>query len=388
MRNIKYFTSDTIEELPWPETEEGVYAKKFLLPLIKDGPTNFVDNAHTNMGVLLMDDVVLPLTVNYTSYPQNPLLETQATSVASPSYICSPSSQYVGFGAEIYGKKNRLFKTCFATLDKLFQWAKLDKVVMVNNWLFATNLYPELTFEQVKTISHFLRERFPNYTILFRSVNPAYDLKLYLSLRKLGFSMSVNRAVYISEDFEAIFQSRMFKSDLKILKSSPYQILENDNIQENQFQRLVDLYRYLYIDKYSKFNPQFNKKFIELLLRTKTLHFKALEKDGKIDAVMGYFIRRNVITSPLFGYDTTLPQELGLYRQISTLLALEAKERNCLLNHSSGAGSYKKLRRAKPVLEYIAIDTKTAPLRQKAVWSLMKNMMNLFAESFMNKIDL
>ena len=57
----------------------------------------------------------------------------------------------------------------------------------------------------------------------------------------------------------------------------------------------------------------------------------------------------------VFGYDTTLPQNLGLYRRLMALLYVEAQRRDCRLHLSSGAGTFKRGRGGVPHQEYSAI---------------------------------
>ena len=50
--------------------------------------------------------------------------------------------------------------------------------------------------------------------------------------------------------------------------------------------------------------------------------------NGRLDGVVGCFVRNNVISSPLVGYDTTLPIDLGLYRMLSAIVLGEAARRD------------------------------------------------------------
>ena len=180
----------------------------------------------------------------------------------------------------------------------------------------------------------------------------------------------------------------MFKSDLKIVKSSQYEVINNDQIHKADYSRILDLYRDLYITKYTSYSPQLNLNFIELAVKNKILNMKALRKDGKIDAVMGYFARNGVATSPIFGYDLSLPQDLGLYRIISTLLTLEAKDKGLIVNQSAGAGQYKRLRRAESDIEYTAVYSRHLPFARRLPWYFMKTVINGIGLPVMRYFDL
>ena len=78
---------------------------------------------------------------------------------------------------------------------------------------------------------------------------------------------------------------------------------------------------------------------------------------------MGFFIRNGAMTQPLFGYDTSLPQEEGLYRLLTLITLQEGVQRNLLVHASGGVGKFKKVRGGKSVTEYNAVFTSIYPLR-------------------------
>ena len=67
--------------------------------------------------------------------------------------------------------------------------------------------------------------------------------------------------------------------------------------------------------------------------------------DG-IMAVIGFWEVDGVMTTPLFGYDTDAPAELGLYRMASWMVSISGKELNLLVNASGGVGAFKRQRGA------------------------------------------
>lgn len=376
---IELYNARTIDDLPWPDNEEGEYAKKFLLPFIKNGPDTYIENVNTELLALLIDDHVLPVTV---SYPQQ-----------SNCFVCSPSSFYGGFSRErVEAIENQQLRGVLSPVVNLLHTSlkkgNIDSVVYVNNWLLSTNLYPELTDEQMKRIRDRLVKEYPDHAIAFRSINEMDSVHCYRALVNSGFQLVAARPVYyVDASKDDHFKSRMVKSDLKILRNTEYEIIDSTELGPGDISRIVEIYRKLYVDKYSHLNPKLTEKFIKLCIENKLLNFKFLRKDGRIDAVLGYIVRNGVINSPLFGYDTSLPKELGLYRMISVLLSLEAKERGALLHMSSGAGSYKMLRRAKPYIEYNAVYTKHLKLSRRLSWSILKTLMNRVASPIMVKLD-
>lgn len=376
---IELYDKTTIHLLPWEQCEEGAYAKRFLLPLILHGPDTYIQNVKTTLYVLRVDQWILPVTVS----------EVEAKNC----YVCSPYAFYGGFTGEKVDKlQNPILRTglkpLVATYKEGLRQARLDKIVLVNNWLLATNLYPPFEERQVAQIRDLLIERFPSHAIGFRSINPYDNSRSFETLTHCHFKMMAARPVYFVDTHDPDhYKSRMFRSDLKILESTSYEIIENRDVQDTDIPRLVELYRMLYVDKYSSLNPELTPKFIELIIKEDLLTVKLLRKEGRIDAMMGYYERNGVVTSPLFGYDTSLPQELGLYRMISCILSLEAKKRGALLNMSAGAGSYKTLRRAKANIESIAIYTDHLRFPRRLPWLLLRTLINRVGAPLMLKLD-
>jgi hypothetical protein len=66
------------------------------------------------------------------------------------------------------------------------------------------------------------------------------------------------------------------------------------------------------LEKYCRNNPQFNTHFLELALKHKTLQIRVLRKAGKIDGVLGFDEINGVMTTPVLGYDPSLPESVGL----------------------------------------------------------------------------
>lgn len=376
---VQLYDVNTIDSLSWPSTEDGAYAHKVLYPLIKNGVRHYIDNIDTEMKVLRIDDLVLPITVNESQYEN--------------SYVCSPYGHYVIYTFEFLSNlKSRVLggalKILIKSLGKVLRWGNINRVVIVNNWMFSTNLYPQITQEQIQQIKKFLENRFPSHAILFRSVHTFKDNGLYQSLKRNKFNLIASRQVYLLNTHdEAVFQTRIFKSDLKLLRECDSEVISHRQLSLDDVPKISAFYNSIYLDKHSKQNPQLNSNFIKLALENQVLHLKALRKEGSISAVVGYFCRNGTMTSPFLGYDTSLPQNNKLYRLASTLLTLEAKERKLLLHLSSGAHFYKKIRRAEGNIEYMAVYHKHLPFVRRFPWYVLQGIINSIGIPFMKYAD-
>ncbi|MBS4168433.1 hypothetical protein [Parachlamydia sp. AcF125] len=376
--SIEIFNAKTLDQLIWPATPDGEYARKFLSPLVKNGVTPYIDNVDAEMQLLKVNDHILPLVIAKDTY--------------SGSYVCSPYGHYISYASQslhlIEGKWVQSFaKNALSGFGKILKAGKINQVVYVNNWLFSTDLYPtEFTPEEIDLISHTLKNLFPSHAIAFRSINSYTNALSLKALKDNDFDMIVSRQVFLTDTKnEQVFKTRIFKSDLKLLRESEYEILNENQLADEEYERVLYLYSQLYIDKYSDLNPKLNLHFLKHLIKENLMHFRVLKKEGKIDGVVGYYMRNGLMTSPFFGYDAQLPTSTGLYRLLSTILTLEAKEKGLILHQSSGASFYKKVRRAESYLEYMAIYAQHLPYMRKLPWFLLKHTMNSIAIPFMEK---
>lgn len=339
---VTLYDHSNIDTLPWPDNFDGQYAKSYLYPLIKNGPMHYIDNVKTNLQALTIDDLVLPITINNQEYEN--------------SYVCSPYGQYVSYAlGEIFHLKNpavKVFlKTAVLGLGGVLKLGQINKVVIVNNWLLPTNLYPHITPQQVERITQFLTNKFPNHLIMWRSINEKLHHNILSTLQKIGYRSILGRKVYMfNSKNKSSFKKRNIEIDEKLFATGEYEAItltESINIEQ-----VRSLYLQLYCDKHSQMNPKFNCHFFSLAIQEKLLHMKVLRKAGDYYGILGYFYRNGVLTTPCIGYNTSVDQKEGLYRRLSCLLLREAKELQMELHGSSGAGSFKTKRGHVPQIEY------------------------------------
>lgn len=376
---VQIFNASNIETLPWPKTPEADAARRFIVPLMQKGVAHYIDNIDTQLYAILIDDLVLPITLNDAQYDN--------------SYVCSPYGHYVGYGLDsLEGIKNNFIRKSISAflkgLGKALQAGHINKVVIVNNWLVSTNLHPHLSCEQIETISQYLQTQFPDHAIVMRSVHTFDGDLLFRALGQSQFDLVASRQVYfLKAQDDEVFTSRIFKSDQKQLESSQYEIVSHETLSLEAVEKMTELYRIVYVEKHSSVNPQLNENFIRLALESQVLQLKALRKEGRIDAVVGFFVRHGVMTSPLFGYNTSLSASSGLYRLASTMLTQEARDRKVLYHLSSGAATYKKIRKAESHLEYTAVYHRHLPWQRRLPWIVLKTICNSVGIALMRRIE-
>ncbi len=363
MTSARLYTRENISSITWPSTEDGEYARQYLLPMMDD-PQKYIKNVYnTQLMIAKVEDVIIPITVSDFNI-QN-------------TYTCSPYSHYVSYGGfeEVKHLNNppveALIKLIMRPAAWYFRSTELDKVVYVNNYLLSTNLYPSIDVDQLEALSEALPTWFPDRVIVFRSVDTHKNPHVHEALQKNSYEMVLSRQVWYMDPVESS-HTRQYKEDLRVLRRHGYEITDGKTLTDEELRRALHLYNLLYLEKYSYYNPQFTFEFMKLARDSEILHLRALKRDGQINAVMGFFIRNGVMTQPLFGYDTSLPQEKGLYRLLTLITLQEGIKRNLLVHASGGVGKFKKVRGGRSVIEYNAVYYKHLPIKRWGPWQLIR----------------
>jgi hypothetical protein len=364
MSQPRLYTQENISSLAWPETPDGEYARNYLLPMMMNGPQKYIKNVNnTQLMLAKVDDTIIPMTIS-DFHPDN-------------TYTCSPYSHYVSYGG--FEEVRHLNKPIIAALIKCivypvawyFRATDLDKVVYVNNYLLSTNLYPSVTAAQLQALCETLPKWFPDRAIVFRSVDTHKNPHVFQTLKDNSYEMVLSRQVWYM-DPEQASRTRQYKEDVRVLRKHGYEIVQGRDLTNDELERGLHLYNLLYLEKYSYYNPQFTSEFMQLAREREILHLRALMRDGRINAIMGFFIRNGAMTQPLFGYDTGLPQEEGLYRLLTLITLREGLQRGLLVHASGGVGKFKKIRGGKSVVEYNAVYHRHLPARRRGPWQLIK----------------
>ncbi|KYC38210.1 hypothetical protein WA1_38365 [Scytonema hofmannii PCC 7110] len=380
---IHLYDKDTIDNLSYSNSEVAILAKNYWLPMMKAGSSYFINNVNTQLLALAIDDLVLPVTVN--------------SKELENCYVCSPYNHYVTYSKEeLKTLENPFFEKILEIIINIFgfllNWGQINRVVIVHNLLLSTNLYPNLSSEQITEITKYLKKHFPTHAIISRSINTFVSDDLFNAFKNNGYHMIGSRQIYLfNPKDQSAMRSKMrwrLKQDLNLIQQQGYEVIDSSQISSEEIPRLVELYNALYLEKYSYHNPQFNDRFLALALENKALQIKALRKAGKIDGAIGFYEVNGVMTTPILGYDTTLPQEVGLYRMLSALLTVEAIEKGIILHQSSGAASFKRFRGFISNIEYSAVFYQHLPWWRQLVWRFLGVLVNKMAVPLMRKYKL
>lgn len=379
-KRVTQYDRDSVAGLDWPDTEYGRYAREYLTPLLERGAQPFIDNVSTTVKVLTIDGLLVPITVNEADFDN--------------SYVCSPYTHYVSYAREELALLNNrmlegLLSLMLSGMGWMLRQARFNRVVQVNNWLLSTNLYPALSAEQLTAILDYLRQTYPGYTLMYRSLSRETSGELVARLQEYGCKLVPSRQIYLLHPNTSGSKARwLVKRDRNLLAKHGYTEVGPEEITQEDIPRIVELYRLLYIDKYSAYNPQFTEAYIALALERRTLQIYGLRKEGRLDAVLGFYEREGAMTAPLFGYDTSLPQSLGLYRMLSAVLIGLAGSRELLLHESSGVGQFKRNRGAAGATEYSAVYDRGTSLLNRCGWSILELLLRRIGMPLIQKLRL
>lgn len=330
--------------------------------MLREGPGSLIENADVEMRLLAVGDTMLPLVL--------------ANPAADNGDVCSPRAHYVDYTREELSKRNPkipmwLIQALFAawSLPACRRW--FDRVVYVNNWLLSTNPPVDLSEAQVCDMTRYLRRRYPDRAIVFRSITPELDATLPVLLRDQGYRLVPARTVYLFDPLNADLQrKRNARRDLALLRRSPLRFGLLKDGERGDFRTLEKLYRGLYIGKHSRLNMQYNSRFFAAALDDGYLEAAVLRDGASIVAMVLFRQESGLLLPHVTGYDLGYSRDAALYRHVFAYLLREARKRKVVLHLSAGAGAFKMHRGARPVIEYDAVMTEGLSFQQKSAWRL------------------
>lgn len=379
---MRLYSKEEWSLIPWPHTEEGNRLRSFFEPIFKEGVSSFVTNVETQMYILHIDDLFIPLTVNEKEY--------------SNSYVCSIYSFLLYAEEEMNRCRKhflRLFISPVLQLLKLWlRWSKINRLVVVNNFLLSTNLFPSLSAQQVYLIIQFIKDRYPNHAIMFRSLNTFTEENLSHILSEMGCDFITSRSVYFFDpkNYPSLPSKKrwIIRKDLKLKKQEKIQILQHDDFHVSDAVDMKRLYDLLYLEKYSYFNPAFTVRFFEQAILEKTFILSGIRYKERLVGIIGFFKTRGVMATPIVGYDTQLPESLGLYRILTAHVLEESLSSNTIFHMSAGVGHFKRQRGAFQELETMAVACNHLPFYRRFLWKSLGFLLNKIGAPILKKYKL
>jgi hypothetical protein len=335
-----------------------------LREMTRQGAAAMVSNVATRFSSLEVAGRTLPVTAD--------------DGALGGSYVCSPHSAYVLYArAELdllkVGWTAYPSRAALAGLDIVLKAARINRIVHLGNWLLSTNLHGGWIGEGVKAAREALAQANPDHLLGIRSVDDWSSPGLREALAADGWILVPSRQVWVVDDLERDWRRRnAFGNDRRLVARSRLAISDLRNIGSDDAARIADLYAMLYVGRYSALNPILTPAFVQASESSGMLSYRvARDPDGRIMAVAGMWERGGVMTPPVVGYDTARPQVEGLYRIASWMFMDRAMESGWRLHGSAGAAHFKRLRGARPVIEWNAYHAAhLSPARRQAMQAL------------------
>ncbi len=347
-KGVTLYDKSNIADLAWNDYEEGELARNFLLPLIQEDVSSYISNVETQLFILALDTHLIPITVNEREY-QN-------------SYVASNYYGIERLAEAIHASKSKfkiLKKPLIGALKAIFSFMQMNQMVMINNWLLTSAPPVAIKPHQINELLEFCQQKFPKHFIIWRNIN-TYDSKESVQhvrhMKARSFKMR-DLWIYDPKRKEELSSKVHYhhRRDIKLISQEGYELIRGPDIKAADLPRLIDLYRKVYMDKYTSFSPLYTEDFLAQAIEKGHLQFLALRKNGVIDGVCGMFMTKRAMSCPFFGYETASTQSQLLYRMLTVLLIKESEERNCPLNDGSGSDLTKKIRGLKQYNEYVAV---------------------------------
>jgi len=339
----------------------------------------YIANLDTSVELLEHDTMALPCTVNQAEHGN--------------AWVCSPLTTY---GSYVIEEIQRYLPTPMAFpiaavchgYRQLLKFAEVDKAVAINNWMLSTNLFPEIDKAGLLTLISQARQRWPRHAIWFRSLNMRHNSEWIAALREQGFQLLPSRQVYLFHDIARMRHANL-KRDLDLLRRTSLVSMAPQDFKERDFARVAELYNFLYLDKYSRLNPQYTAAFMQRWHENGLLQFWGFRDDaGVLQAVIGIFFQESTITVPIVGYNTSLPQSLGLYRLLMARVFDVAMRDNLNVNLSAGAAQFKRLRGGQPEIEYSAVLANHLPAPHRIALASLRALTTMLGVPLMRKFKL
>ena len=343
----------------WPSTPELVsspdalaadpsLAAQYVAQLVKHGPGSAISNLASKLMLCRYQDLRLPITVE--------------DGTLGHSYVVSPHSNYVLYARDEIDILDLRFGRTLAVgtlgvLDATLRLFNVNKTVHLDNWILSTSLHGDWHGQGLPEIRQLLTRQFPDHLPVIRSLDDWSCPELTQAARNDGWLLMPARQIWVTDDLQRDWKKRNnTQNDRRALKKSEFVVRQPEKLEVDETRRIAELYRALYVGRYSAINPIFTPKFVQVAAETGLLQFKLVcAPDGEIVAVCGMRQAGGIGTVPFLGYDLDRPQSDGLYRIACYLASEWAMELGLRFNGSAGAAQFKTMRGARGQIEYMGV---------------------------------
>ncbi len=349
------------------------FTQRWFAPVLEGGSTFCAPNLSTTIQFIGNRVFELPISINAAEWEN--------------CWLCSPWTHYISYGMEevkraTSGVTSSVLRSILMTLGSTLKLVQFNKVVVVNNWLLSTTPWPRETAQHLTDLLECLLTAYPEHTIIMRSLNAKESPEILHALARHQLRLIPSRRVWCYS--KAPTSSRDFKKDVKLLQQGDLEVVPSNSLQAGDFPALTALYEQLYIQKYSRHNPQYSTAWLQHLWKEKLLEFTALRApDGRFMGIEACGPLHGILTSPIIGYDLQAPAKLGLYRRLAAIPLLRGQQQRISVNLSAGVDQFKALRGGECVQEYLAVFDRHLPASRRWPWALIGRL----SEALFSRLD-
>lgn len=370
-RHARVFSDESLQHAPY--RGRAVEWVKVL------SSVSLIDNWHAAMALLKLEDHLLPLALGQVGKGQ--------------TYIASPHHGYIDYARDELDQIDQSHVRWWINLalsiaDPWFKHLRLDRAVSINAWGVSTYLYPQWTINRLSLLTEALVTHFPDRPLWMRTLNPISDGVLMSRLIAQGWQLWPSRQVYIFDPKHAAdwANRRNNQIDQKLLRSTSLTLVEPDDFTQFDSQAMETLYTQLYVEKHSQWNAHYNAAYFAQAIGRKWLSFYGFrDSSDRLVAFIGVFEDDKTMTTPMLGYDTSLPQNLALYRLLMAKVLSLSLEKHKVLNLGAGSARFKKMRGGQPVIEWHAFYSCHLPFWQRNAMRLTGWLLGKSVPSFLIK---
>ncbi len=329
---------------------DGGMAGTYVRRIAAAGVGSMIANVGTRLMAVKSGPHLLPVTVD--------------DGGTGASYVCQPHSAYALYARreldiEPVGALRWPAIAAIAGLGWVLAAARINRVVHIDNWMLSTNLHGDWNGADLPALRRLLATRFPDHMLAIRTLDEWSSPELLQAARDDGWTLVPSRQVWVVEDLARSWLPRNnYGNDKRALARSGLAVELIAEMDEASARRIAELYRLLYVDRYSALNPIFTARFVQMTHDIGMVRYLVARRgDGIIMAVGGMLERAGIMTPSIVGYDTHRPQSEALYRVASFMFMDWALQRGWRLHGSAGAATFKRGRGAEGVIEYAAYHT-------------------------------
>lgn len=318
----------------------------------------YLNNARLRMETVTLNGQALPVCVPLT--PNRCWLTSPCTLIGP---LAREEARRVLSGPQLWALL-MLSYVC----EGLARALRVDRVVFPGHDLLSTTLYGK-RLSLITACRDALVRLYPDRAVIIRSQTTRPKDATVWPIRLIWGIEDVTR------DWAPRRDSRRDMALLRTLKLTPRQY--GPDVSEDRLRQCLSLYRGLYIDAYSAYNPDYTPQGLRALMHEHGVELHTLESDdGRIEAMCAARSDGDSLILPLVGYERDRPQADGLYRAVMAHMALYAQTQGLKLNLSAGAPHFKRHRGAIPCMEYLIIMDAHLPLWRRLGYRLIARCLN------------